>query len=151
MNERMKVSEVKMARLKQVIGDYFEENSGVASDTNRLAFELFQDKGYKNIFLVKDNLSVSQLRPKRTIFSFLKGASQVNIGANGVPKFFIHIWDLETNLRFSISAEKPNATAREAMHRWFEDMTKVSNAIGGVLPVFIKDYGVWGGVVTTYG
>ena len=150
MNERMKVSEDQMVRLKQVIGDYFEENSGIELDINRLAFGLFQDKDYKNVFLVKDNLTVSQLRPKRTIFSFLKGSSEVNIGAQGVPKFFIHIWDLETNLRFSVSSEKPNATAREAMHLWFEDMTKISNAIGGACPLFIKDYGVWGGVLTTY-
>ncbi|MCD2453597.1 hypothetical protein GO003_024780 [Methylicorpusculum oleiharenae] len=146
----MTISAEILLRLERVLGDYLRDSNPERSDLKKFSFSLFTDKGYKSVFLAKDNISVLQLNPKITIFSFLKRATQVNIGAKGVPKYFIHLWELETEMQFAISNEMPNASAREAMQRWYVDMTNISNHMGGVLPIYIKDYGAWGGIITTY-
>lgn len=150
MNEKSPTSKDIILRLEQVLGDYLKESTGDTVYLSRCAFVAFAEKGYKSVFLVNDHLNISQLKPTRTIFSLSKGISQANTGSLGLSKYFIHLWDLESKLTFVLGEEMPNASVRETMQCWFVDMGKVAKVTDGALPLYINDYGSWGGILTTY-
>ena len=95
---------------------------------------------------------MSLLNSSVLIYSTLaKSVSKTDIGAKGIPRYVLHIWNLDSDFQIAVSEEAPNLPVREAMHHWYDVMTKVSTAISSsATPIFIKDYGSWGGIIATY-
>jgi hypothetical protein len=139
-------------KLQRLLGDYLSQNGEHAESVNRFLFTLFEDKVYKKVYIAKDNVSVSRINSSVLIYSTLsKSISKTDIGAKGIPRYVLHIRNLDSDFQIAVSADAPNVPVREAMHHWYEVMTKVSTTISSSsTPIFIKDYGSWGGIIATY-